>query len=195
MSANYYASSNYDVLADRHVASECRRWVNRVHKIETCFVNLLGQPPPHAVVADCDHDAFTTCLLGHGGQSGDGAEHRHTIDSPAVNIRVVIKESDHFIVPGLLEDVENDSAMSAGPQDEDAFATIVSADGGHVYAIGSRGRVNEVGCRVTRGATATPADSRRPNMAPSLTRSNASWLSSRGWLTGFPASLPPRTRR
>lgn len=88
------------------------------------MLNLQRKAASHAVVTDGD-DGLGDALVPDGCQLIDRSENRQAIDAPAVEGGVVVEETDGFVLLSSEENIEDDSPVSAGAQD-DRFHNSIS---------------------------------------------------------------------
>ncbi len=122
MIANYCAGTDYDVSAQRCGHGQGSGGMDGVDEFDSGGVGLAGEGSAGAVVADGDDNAGDVEFGMNAFEVADAAVDGQSIDASALDGGVVIEESDGGMCAVLLQYVEDDTAMAAGADDEDAFA-------------------------------------------------------------------------
>ena len=92
-------------------------------------LDLVGKAPTDAVVADShDRPCYPLCL--QIGQDRQVAQDGHAVHAPTVNGWIGVQEPDDLVLPGADEDIEDNPAVAACP-DNHTWLSIV--DRGSVH--------------------------------------------------------------
>lgn len=109
-----------NVVADEDTLSEGRGGVNRVDQLEIGGADLACEGAADAVVADRDDRSLDFLLSSDLRQLIDRTQNRTAVDASADEVWVSIEEADNVAAAVLGEDVEHDSPVAAGSEDQGA---------------------------------------------------------------------------
>lgn len=132
MCANDYSGSDYDVTPEGSVVCEGSRGVDRIDQVQAIALDLSGEPPAHAVVADRDDDAGDVEFLGEAWKVVDKTAYGNSVDATAVDVGVIVEKGDDLVAAVLKKDVEDDAAVSPGAEDDDPLAGLLRFETSHV---------------------------------------------------------------